>query len=156
MASDPYALTTVWHFDAPIERVWDAIHDVEAWPRWWKYVEAVEEIDRGDANGLGARHRFTWSSALPYRLSFVMCITEMVKPTRMAGIAQGDLEGLGRWTLREDSASTRVQYDWTVRTTQKWMNTLGPVLAPVFRWNHGKVMAAGGDGLERWLKSSKI
>lgn len=148
---DPYSLTTVWKLDAPIGRVWDAIHEVQAWPRWWKYVRAVEVIDRGDSNGIGAAHRFTWSSALPYELCFVMRITEIVKPTRMAGVAHGDLDGMGRWTLREESSSTRVQYDWTVRTTQAWMNVLAPVLTPVFRWNHGKVMAAGGAGLAQHL-----
>jgi hypothetical protein len=29
--------------------VWDAIYAAEAWPRWWKYVLAVEELEKGDA-----------------------------------------------------------------------------------------------------------
>lgn len=151
MADDAYSLTTLWHLDAPIGRVWDALRAVDVWPRWWKYVRAVAEVDPGDENGVGATHRFTWSSALPYQLSFTMCITELVKPTLMAGVAHGDLDGVGRWTLRENSGTTRVQYDWTVRTTQAWMNGLAPLLAPVFRWNHGKVMAAGGVGLAQHL-----
>lgn len=151
MAGDHFSLTTVWHLDAPIGRVWDALHAVEEWPRWWKYVRAVEVIERGDANGLGAAHRFTWSSALPYQLSFTMRITELVEPTRMAGQAHGDLDGVGRWTLLENGGTTRVQYDWSVNTTRAWMRTLAPLLAPVFRWNHGKVMAAGGAGLAQHL-----
>ena len=31
------------------------------------------------------------------------------------------------------------------------MNLLGPLLAPVFRWNHDYVMAAGGRGLAHHL-----
>lgn len=151
MARDHFSLTTVWDLDAPIGRVWDALHAVQEWPRWWKYVRAVEVVDRGDANGLGAEHRFTWSSALPYQLSFTMRITELVKPTSLVGSARGDLDGIGRWTLHENGGTTRVQYDWSVHTTRAWMRTFAPLLAPVFRWNHGKVMAAGGLGLAQSL-----
>jgi len=52
-----YALVTEWHLDAPIERVWQAIYDVAAWPRWWPYVLSVEELEPGDASGVGAVRR---------------------------------------------------------------------------------------------------
>jgi hypothetical protein len=51
----------------------------------------------------------------------------------------------------EQGSTTRVCYDWTVMTTRVWMNALAPLLAPVFRWNHGQVMAAGGQGLAKHL-----
>jgi len=50
-----YALVTEWQLRAPIDRVWDALYDVAAWPGWWKYVRAVEELEKGDAAGVGAR-----------------------------------------------------------------------------------------------------
>jgi hypothetical protein len=40
-----------------------------------------------------------------------------------------------------------VRYDWQVATSRAWMNTLAPIPAPAFRWNHGAVMAAGARGL---------
>jgi len=71
-AKNRYALVTEWCLEAPIERVWDAIYAVEVWPRWWKYVLTVEELEKGDASGVGAVRRYTWASRLPFRLSFNM------------------------------------------------------------------------------------
>jgi uncharacterized protein YndB with AHSA1/START domain len=146
-----YALATEWHLDAPISRVWDAIYDVAAWPRWWPYVLAVEELDKGEPSGVGAVRRYTWSSRLPYRLSFNMRSTGVQAPHLLAGDAVGELTGTGRWTLRAEGSSTRVRYDWEVATTRAWMNALAPLMAPVFRWNHGQVMAAGARGLAQYL-----
>ena len=146
-----YALVTQWHLAAPIERVWDAIHAVEDWPRWWRYVKAVVELQKGDENGVGAVRRFTWASRLPYSLSFEMRASQVKWPTFMEGIATGELTGRGRWRLAVEGATTRVSYEWTVETTRPWMNLLAPILAPAFRWNHGQVMAEGGRGLARHL-----
>jgi hypothetical protein len=146
-----YALVTHWHLAAPIDAVWDAIHKVEDWPRWWRYVEAVVELQKGDANGVGAIRRFTWTSRLPYALTFEMRASVVERPTFMEGIASGELAGHGRWRLAPEGATTRVRYEWTVGTTKPWMNLFAPMMAPVFRWNHGQVMAEGGRGLARHL-----
>jgi uncharacterized protein YndB with AHSA1/START domain len=147
----PYALVTHWHLAAPIERVWNALFAVEEWPRWWRYVQAVIELRKGDARGVGAVRRFTWSSALPYRLSFEMNLTAVEPPRYMEAIASGELSGTGRWHLAAEGQTTRVRYDWTVMTTRPWMIVLAPLMRPVFRWNHGCVMAEGGRGLARHL-----
>ena len=88
-----YALVTEWQLLAPINRVWDALYDVAAWPRWWKYVLAVEELEKGDAAGVGALRRYTWSSRLPYRLTFNTRSTVVDKPHVLAGEAVGELTG---------------------------------------------------------------
>lgn len=146
-----FNLTTHWQLDSAIERVWDAIVAVEAWPRWWRFVHAVEEVEKGGGDGLGALRNYTWSSKLPYRLSFAMRVTAVTPPTYLEGVAVGDLSGSGRWRLIADGSTTRVRYDWTVLTTKRWMNALAPLLEPVFRWNHHQVMAEGGRGLARYL-----
>ena len=46
---------------------------------------------------------------------------------------------------------TAVAYEWNVRTTKRWMNAIGPLAAPVFRWNHDVIMGWGGEGLARHL-----
>jgi hypothetical protein len=153
VAGKRYALTTQWHLRAPIGQVWDAIYAVELWPQWWKYVLAVTELQQGDATGVGAVRRYTWSSRLPYRLTFDMRSTSVQSPHLLVGEALGELTGIGRWSLSEaeDPSGTHVRYDWEVQTSRAWMNALAPVLAPVFRWNHGQVMAAGGHGLAKHL-----
>ena len=80
-----------------------------------------------------------------------MSVTTVERPTIMEGIASGELSGRGRWRLDAEGSTTRVRYEWTVTTTRPWMNLAAPVMQPVFRWNHGRVMAAGGRGLARYL-----
>ena len=65
-----YEFVTIWRFDAPIEKVWDAIKQSENWSDWWKGVIKVVELKAGDADGIGKIIRSTWRSALPYTLEF--------------------------------------------------------------------------------------
>jgi hypothetical protein len=123
----------------------------EDWPRWWRFVQAVVMLERGDAQGVGALRRYTWSSRLPYRLTFEMRTTALARPRFIEGIAAGELNGTGRWELHSTGGASRVRYEWTVTTARRWMNLLAPVLAPVFAWNHDQVMLEGGRGLARHL-----
>ena len=150
-AAAQYALTTCWLLDAPIDRVWPVLTAPETWPTWWTCVVAVEPLIPGDANGIGAVRRYTWSSRLPYRLTFDMRTTALMQPVYIEGVAHGELTGTGRWDLVEHATGTRVQYTWRVSTGKRWMNALAPLLAPVFTWNHDQVMAEGGRGIARHL-----
>src|SRR5436309_252674 len=142
-----YHLVSHWHLDAPIERVFAALHDADQWPRWWPFVKQVKDLEPGNGDGVGALRRYTWSSKLPYDLSFNMRVIQVQRPTFMEGKAEGELTGMGRWFLASEARTTRVRYEWTVVTTKAWMNLFAPVMAPVFRWNHNQVMEAGGRGL---------
>lgn len=146
-----FRLVTEWHLDAPIETVWAALYDAAAWPGWWKYVQRVEELNAGDSTGVGAVRRYTWSSRLPYHLTFEMTSTRIERPCRLEGRASGQLEGEGRWELWADGLTTYVRYNWEVAVTRTWMRALAPILAPAFSWNHAEVMAAGGKGIAAYL-----
>jgi uncharacterized protein YndB with AHSA1/START domain len=146
-----YSLVTQWHLEAPIERIWEALVAPEEWPRWWRYVEEVVELEKGDAQGIGAVRCYTWSSRLPYRLSLQMRTTTLARPTFIEGVATGDLNGTGRWHLQEVGNTTCVKYEWMVTTGKGWMNLLAPILAPVFAWNHDQVMREGGRGIAQHL-----
>jgi len=65
-----YEFITIWNIDAPLERVWSAIEDADAWPGWWKGVVNVVELQAGDKDGVGSIRRTVWKSALPYKLEF--------------------------------------------------------------------------------------
>jgi hypothetical protein len=114
-------------------------------------VKRVVELKRGDAAGLGAIRRFTWSSKLPYSLSFDVTVTKIEKPRLLEGTASGELDGTGTWHLAERAGAVEVRYDWRVRTTKAWMRLVAPLARPVFAWNHHGVMRAGGEGLARRL-----
>jgi uncharacterized protein YndB with AHSA1/START domain len=152
-----YNFATFWIFAAPIESVWSALIASERWPEWWPYLEAVVQVAPGDSAGIGAIHRYSWRGPLPYRLTFEMVVTRIERPFVLGGSARGDLEGTGQWTLSAgENGTTRVRYDWNVRTTIPWMNLLAPFARGLFARNHGLVMRAGREGLSRHLGKGVI
>ena len=151
-----YAFVTSWLLDAPLEAVWDALYQVDQWPEWWPYVEQVVKLAPGQANGVDSVQRYTWRTRLPYRLTFTMRTTRVEHEALLEGVASGDVEGSGRWTLQRQGANTVVVYEWRVRTHKSWMNLLAPLLRPLFAWNHDAVMRAGGEGLARRLQCRLI
>ena len=148
-----YEFVTVWRFDAPLALVWQEIKNTETWPEWWKGVLRVEELQSGDARGVGKIIRSTWKSALPYTLEFDSEVVRVEDLKLIESRAFGELEGAGIWnfTAEDDARATRVRYDWKVRTTKAWMNRLTPVAKPFFRWNHNVIMRRGGEGLAKKL-----
>ena len=148
-----YRFLTTWVVEAPRERVFEALHDVERWPSWWRGVERATELEPGreGADGEGSFFSLIWKSRLPYRLEFKMRVTRVERPREMEGKADGELAGVGRWRLFEEGGQTAVLYEWDVSTTGRWMNLLAPLMRPVFAWNHDVVMRQGGEGLARLL-----
>jgi uncharacterized protein YndB with AHSA1/START domain len=153
MSAAFFELVSDWLIDAPVEQVWQALHDAHAWPQWWPYVRTVTPLRAGDAQGLGAVRRFRWGSRLPYGLAFDVEVVELQRPYRMCGRASGELDGEGLWELQPDGRGTRVRYTWRVALTRPWMRFVAPLMGPVFRWNHNGVMRAGAEGLARYLNA---
>jgi hypothetical protein len=88
---------------------------------------------------------------VPYQLTFSMRRTVAQRPQLLEYLFEGDLHGTGRWTLLPQGAATEVRHDWDVTTPGTWMAMMSPLLGPMFRWNHGLVMADGAGGLARHL-----
>ena|SRR5215475_11039243 len=151
-----YEFVTIWRIRAPIETVWNEIYHSTEWPRWWKGVESVVEVRKGDESEVGSIYRYTWKSKLPYRLSFEMQTIRVEPPVLLEGIATGELDGRGLWQLSSEGSETIAKYDWRVETTKPWMNLLAPVARPVFKWNHNVVMSWGAKGLAERLGVSVI
>lgn len=151
-----YEFVTIWRFNAPQQKVWDLVFHSEAWPSWWRGVEKVERVKDGDDNHVGAIHRYTWKSKLPYRLIFEMETTRVEPINVIEGRAIGELQGTGRWQFSHEGEITTARYDWKVETTKTWMNLLAPLARPVFAWNHDVVMGWGGEGLARSLGVSLL
>jgi hypothetical protein len=148
-----YHFVSTWRIQAPIEKVWEEIFHSEHWPSWWKYVDRVDELDPGDANGLGRRQHLVFTTRLPYRLGFDTRVRRVEPPTTLEAVATGELEGVGRWTLAPEPGGTLVRYDWHVRTTRWWMNLAAPVARPAFTWNHDALMHEAAESLARRLNA---
>ena len=151
-----YAFLTAWRVAAPRERVFELLHASERWPEWWDGLDRVVKLEEGDSDGRGSLGRYTWRSVMGYRLEFDMRITNVERPYRMDGAATGELTGTGSWRLYEDDGATAVLFEWRVSTTRAWMNALAPVARAVFRWNHDRLMRAGGRGLARRLGAELV
>ena len=145
-------LVSRWRIEAPVERVWNALNDPTGWPHWWRYVAAVDKLQGGDADGVGARYRFHWTSRLPYSIRIDTHVVEAVKLELIRAAASGDLQGEGTWRLHADAAATHVEYTWRVTLDRAWMRWFAPLLRPLFTWNHNAVMAAGEQGLRNHLR----
>ena len=48
-----YAFLTTWLLDSPRQPVWEALHDQESWPQWWRGVEEAEELRPGEDGDVG-------------------------------------------------------------------------------------------------------
>jgi hypothetical protein len=142
-----YSFLTTWLLSAEREPVFEAIWESGRWPQWWPGVVEATETTPGGVDGVGRRGRYEWRSRIPYPVRFVVVSPRVERPHLLEGAVSGGLEGCGRWRLYEGGGATAVLYEWEVRTTERWMNALGPIAAPVFRWNHDHVMRAGGRAL---------
>jgi hypothetical protein len=152
MSSTHFDLVSQWRIHAPVDRVWAALTDPASWPRWWPYVRDVRTLHEGGPDGLGSVRRIDWATRLPYRVVIEVEAVESVRHQRLRGRSRGQLDGEGLWLLRAQDGFTDVTYVWRVRLIKRWMRSLAPVLAPVFRWNHDGVMRAGEAGLRRHLE----
>ncbi len=150
-----YNWVSVWDIDAPRPMVWAAISRAEDWPRWWPFVDSVELLRPGDADGAGAMCHLVWRTRLPYRIRLEVETVD-VKPEHSLWVrAQGDAAGEGTWKLTDAGGGTRVEYEWRISLDRPWMRWLAPLAAPLYRWNHDAVMAAGGTGLARYLADGR-
>ena len=153
-----FALTTTWRIPASIEAVWACLVDTEAWPAWWKYVEAVEETAPGETSGLNNTRKYCWRTCLPYRLMLSLRVTSICPKHRVTVEVSGDLRGDGccQFSYHPDQAQTQVIFYWHVQTCKPWMNWLTTLTRPVFIWNHGRVMKQGELGLISHLSRSDV
>jgi uncharacterized protein YndB with AHSA1/START domain len=148
-----YSFVTLWHLDAPIDRVFPMIDDSLRWPSWWPSVLSVEQLEEGGPDLLGTVRRYTFRGRLPYSLAFDVTATKREPPHALTGSAAGELEGEGRWTLTENGGGTLVRYEWDVRTTIRWMDVFAvlPFVDSIFAFNHHGIMREGMGGLCRQL-----
>jgi uncharacterized protein YndB with AHSA1/START domain len=152
-----YEYRSRWHLAAPVEQVWQALTEVETWPRWWPYVQDVQTLRTGDADGLGAVRRIRWSSRLPYGFTLDVEAVQMQRLRLIRARATGDLQGEGLWELADEGdAETTAHYTWRLDLNTRWMRATAPLLAPVFRWNHEGVMRGGCEGLTRHLSKRRL
>ena len=142
-----FDLVTLWRIGAGLADVWDAITRPASWPQWWRGLEAVEELDRGDAAGIGNQQRFLWKGVLPYRLMTELRVSRLEPQKMIQGEASGDVTGTGIWRFAFADGITVVRHEWRVRASAPRLIFLANVARPLVCWNHGRIMIWGAQGL---------
>ncbi|WP_298459620.1 SRPBCC family protein [uncultured Cellulomonas sp.] len=141
-----------WHLPGTAQDAWDAVVEhPEQWPSWWPAVQSAQVVETGDDDGVGRRSRYRLRAPLGYRLAVWTRITQAEPPRLVVVDVAGQLAGTGRWELVPEPGGVRVDQEWEVAPTRRWMRLLAPVATPAFRWSHDRAARRGEQGLARWL-----
>jgi hypothetical protein len=144
-----YSFCEEWQVAIPIDRVWMAIRDLEAYPRWWKEFIEVKRLN--DVDGVGSQVSVHAKARLPYHMYFNLETIIEERPHLAVVRVRGDLNGRMRWRLDSAGNGTHLIFDETVRTGKLLLNALAPLFKPLFAWNHKVMMRSGELGLRRYL-----
>ena len=143
-ALNRYRFRAVWRVPASPPEVREALHDLDAWRRWWPEIRESRRLDDDRAI---VRVR----SILPYDLHLVLTRRRDTAEVLEAGI-EGDLRGFARFRLRPDgSGATRMLFEQEVEARKPLMRVLAPLARLLFRWNHAAMMRSGERGLARFV-----
>ncbi|TQJ47766.1 MULTISPECIES: SRPBCC family protein [Streptomyces] len=142
-----YRFRSLWALPAPPARVYDALERAEDYPRWWRQVREVNQVDA--ATGV-IRVR----SLLPYDLTFT---AREVRRDAAAGVLEiamtGDIDGWARWTVTAVGSGTLARYEQVVQVNKPLLRRIAVPGRPVFRLNHRLMMRAGRRGLAAYLEA---
>ena len=146
-----YRFSKVWWTSATTDQVWEILANYAAWPTWWRGIQGVEVLRRGDDSGAGTILRQQWRSRVPYTLVFDLEMIRIESRKILDGRASGDLEGTCRWTFAPVDGGTELRFDVNVRPGRWWMNLPLPFAAKIVRGSFETIMGWGRQGFEKTL-----
>jgi hypothetical protein len=146
-----YHFSIVWWTTAATDRVWEVLAHYANWPTWWRGIQSVEVLRRGDESGVGTILRQRWRSRVPYTLTFDLEMLRIEGGKLLDGRASGDLEGTCRWTLAPVDGGTELRFDVDVRPGRWWMNLPIPFASRIVQASFESIMGWGREGLARTL-----
>lgn len=149
----PPPLASLVVIDAPIERVWAELADIEGQPRWMREMKSVRLLTPPPV-GVGTRGEAT-VRIFGIGVTDPVEITEFDPPYRFAIRHEGVFTGGGVITLEAGpgGASTIVRWDETLIAPvlpHLWARLSAPVIGGIFQADLGHfrdlIEAAPGDG----------
>src|ERR1700737_5402678 len=109
---ETYHFVTDWRFQAPLQKVWSVVFDIEGYPGWWKNFHRVA-ITRGDGKSVGSVIECEVRGSLPYSLKYALEVKAAEEYRHIVLQSTGDLLGTGRWEFSAVDASTvKAAYYW--------------------------------------------
>jgi uncharacterized membrane protein len=134
--ADPDPIASMIVIDAPIERVWAELADIEGQPRWMHEMKAVRVITPGPVRvgteGVANVRILSISVSDPVR------ITEFEPPHRFGISHEGSFKGRGLITLESGADGTTTIVRWEERLIPPLLPHLGalimsPTLGSIFQ-----------------------
>jgi hypothetical protein len=149
MATNDYHFNTHWRVEAAIEEVAEILSNGVDLVRWWPSVYLnAEELEPGDAEGVGRVISLYPKGWLPYTLRWQFRVTESRFPHGFTLEAWGDFDRRGIWTLEQDGPWVDVTYDWKIRAEKPLLRYFSLIMKPIFGANHRWAMAQGEASLK--------
>ncbi len=148
MAINDYHFITHWRVHGTVEEVGDIVGNARDLVRWWPSVYLdVQELEPGDAHGVGRVIDLYTKGWLPYTLRWQFRVTELRPGHSVTLEAMGDFVGRGIWTFEQDGAWVNITYDWKIRADKPLLRALSVLLKPIFGANHHWAMEKGEESL---------
>jgi carbon monoxide dehydrogenase subunit G len=135
-----YSFSGTWTVDAVRSLVHGVLVDLERYPEWWPQVRAVASLGADDAY-------VVCRSTLPYTLDLHLHAVRR-EPERLEVAISGDLDGTAAWRLTELDGRTRMDFRQEVSVRGR-LALLSPVVGPLLRWNHARMMTGCVQGLRK-------
>jgi hypothetical protein len=153
MPANDYRFVTRWRLPGTVEQVSDVLGDTDTLCRVWPSLYySARVVEPGDERGVGKVLAVQTRGHLPYVLRWSFRVVESRHPYGYSIEAWGDLDGRGVWTFEQDGDAVRAIYDWRVKAEKPLLKWLSPLLKPLFKVNHDRVMADGEKGLRAELE----
>jgi hypothetical protein len=156
-----FVLTSRFRLHTSADAAWQALADVQAWPRWWPHVLSVRSVRAGapaattgrvEEAATGSAADISCRSALGYGFRLRVTTTRAERPRLIEAQLGGALRGSGLWLLDPaDSAAVDLTYRLDIELHRPWMRRFAWLLRPLFTWSHFRVMHAGARGMARQL-----
>jgi quercetin dioxygenase-like cupin family protein len=136
--------------------VWQLVAEPATYPSWWRQYPSVRRLNALQGVGALWQMQIQFQANLPYRLRFTLELVRSEKRQEIEWRAQGDLTGQVGFTLEETLAGTRVTYRSDLRTRKLTLNTISPLVKPLFDWNHKLMMRSAEADLRTELARRSV
>ncbi|MBE7551002.1 MAG: polyketide cyclase [Anaerolineales bacterium] len=148
MTSNDYHFITHWRVPGTIQEIFEIIANAPDLVRWWPSVYLdVQQLQPGDASGVGKIVKLYTKGWLPYTLRWQFRVTEVHVPYDFTLEAWGDFVGRGVWTFEQEGPWVNITYDWRIRADKPLLRYISFLFKPLFAANHRWAMARGEESL---------
>jgi hypothetical protein len=149
MPTEHFELASEWRVRAPARRVYLVLADLGSLGEFWPSVRVKQA--HAAAGIVGSSARLAIRGLLPIALEVEVTIVAAEPEQSLDVVARGDLEGRGRWTLRERDGETSACFSWQVDLTHARLARVARRLRPLLVLSHRWAMWRGERGLRRIL-----